>query len=183
LQKYFSYISIIIKQTFCQNLRVSSAIVLVLFKILNCCNSIFMSNILFCHGYTTKYVIMNGIKKLKKLKKLIYTNNCMGNCKISKIGDIWIKSDFRLICGHVFVTGNYNKAENEILTFIRTRQRTDFALSDQAICLENIMTRGPIFVTFFKIVSKIILNLFILSVFCLFWSQFLKNRKFYGKII
>jgi hypothetical protein len=26
-----------------------------------------MSNILFCHGYTTKYVIMSGIKKLKKL--------------------------------------------------------------------------------------------------------------------
>jgi hypothetical protein len=35
--------------------------------------SIFMNNILFCH--TTKYVIMNGIKKLKKL---IYTKNCMG---------------------------------------------------------------------------------------------------------
>jgi hypothetical protein len=27
---------------------------------------IFMSYILFCHGYATKYVIMNGIKKLKK---------------------------------------------------------------------------------------------------------------------
>jgi hypothetical protein len=26
-----------------------------------------MSNILFCQGYATKYVIMNGIKKLKKL--------------------------------------------------------------------------------------------------------------------
>jgi hypothetical protein len=23
-----------------------------------------MSNILFCHGYTTKYVIMNGIKSI-----------------------------------------------------------------------------------------------------------------------
>jgi hypothetical protein len=30
-------------------------------------NGIFMSNILFCHGYATKYVIMNGIKKLKSL--------------------------------------------------------------------------------------------------------------------
>jgi hypothetical protein len=60
-----------------------------------------MSNILFCHGYATKYVIINGTKKLKKL---IYTNNCMGNCKISNIGDIWIKSYFRLICGYFFVT-------------------------------------------------------------------------------
>jgi hypothetical protein len=47
-------------------------------------------------GYTTKYVIMNCIKKLKKL---IYTNNS----KTSKIGDFWIKSDFRLICGYFFV--------------------------------------------------------------------------------
>jgi hypothetical protein len=31
-----------------------------------------MRNILFCHGCATKYVKMNGIKKLKKL---IYTNN------------------------------------------------------------------------------------------------------------
>jgi hypothetical protein len=65
----------IIKLTFCQNLIVLSAIVLVLFKFLNCCNFVFMSNILFCHGYkVTKYVIMNGIKKLKKL---IYTNNAL----------------------------------------------------------------------------------------------------------
>jgi hypothetical protein len=28
---------------------------------------LFMSNILLCHGYARKYVIMNGIKKLKKL--------------------------------------------------------------------------------------------------------------------
>jgi hypothetical protein len=28
----------------------------------------------------------------------------MGNCKISKIRVIWIKSDFRLICGYFFVT-------------------------------------------------------------------------------
>jgi hypothetical protein len=83
--------------------------VLILFKILNSPISIFMSNILFCHGYDTKYVIMNGIKKLKKH---IYTNN-----KISKIGDTWIKSDFRLICGYFFVTGNHNKTENEILSF------------------------------------------------------------------
>jgi hypothetical protein len=48
-------------------LRVESAIVLVLFKILNCCMFIFMSNILFCHGYATKYVIMSGIKSLKSL--------------------------------------------------------------------------------------------------------------------
>jgi hypothetical protein len=33
----------------------------------------------------------------------------------SKIGDIWMKSDFRLICGHILVTGNHNKTENEIL--------------------------------------------------------------------
>jgi hypothetical protein len=26
-----------------------------------------MSNILFCNGYTTKYVIINGIKSLKSL--------------------------------------------------------------------------------------------------------------------
>jgi hypothetical protein len=70
-----------------------------------------MSNILFCDGYTTKYVIMNGIKKLN------YTNNCMGNCKISKKGDTGIKSDFRLICGYFFVTGNHNKTENKILPF------------------------------------------------------------------
>jgi hypothetical protein len=43
----------------------------------HCGISILMSNILFFHGYATKYVIMNGIKKLKKL---IYTNNCIGNC-------------------------------------------------------------------------------------------------------
>jgi hypothetical protein len=64
------HMSIIVKQTYCQNLRVKvfkSAIVLVLFKILNCCNDKFMSIILFCHGYTTKYVLMNCIKKLKKL--------------------------------------------------------------------------------------------------------------------
>jgi hypothetical protein len=34
----------------------------------------FMSNILFGHGYATKYVIMNGIKKLRKH---IYTNNSL----------------------------------------------------------------------------------------------------------
>jgi hypothetical protein len=62
--KYFTNISIIIKQTFFQNFGVYCAIVLVLFKILNCCNSIFMRKILFSHGYiTTKYVRMNGIKK------------------------------------------------------------------------------------------------------------------------
>jgi hypothetical protein len=65
-----------------------------------------MSIILFCHGYTTKYVIMNGIKKHKKL---IYTNNCMGNCKISKIGDIWIKSDFRLIKAAIFYKDNIRR--------------------------------------------------------------------------
>jgi hypothetical protein len=37
--------------------------------------------------------------------------------KISKIGDTWIKSDFRFICGYFFVTGNHNKTENEILSF------------------------------------------------------------------
>jgi hypothetical protein len=35
------------------------------------------------------------------------------------IGYFWIKSDFRLICGYFFVTGNHNKTENEILS-IRT---------------------------------------------------------------
>jgi hypothetical protein len=64
-----------------------------------------MSNILFCHA-------VNGIKKLKKL---FYTN-FMGNCKISIIGDTWIKTDFRFICGYFFVTGNHNKTENEILS-------------------------------------------------------------------
>jgi hypothetical protein len=43
-----------------------------------------MSNILFCHGYATKYVIMNGIQKLKKL---IYTNNFMGNYKLQDLQD------------------------------------------------------------------------------------------------
>jgi hypothetical protein len=50
-------------------LRVESAIVLVLFKLLYCSTDKFMNNIIFCHA---KYVVMNGIKKLKKL---IYTNN------------------------------------------------------------------------------------------------------------
>jgi hypothetical protein len=43
------------------------------------------------------------------MKKSFYTKNCMWNCKISKIGDTWIKSDFRLICGYLFVTENHNK--------------------------------------------------------------------------
>jgi hypothetical protein len=72
--KYFAYMSIIIKLTYCQNLRVERAIVLVLFKLLYCSTDKFMNNIIFCH---TKYVVMKGIKKLKKL---IYPNNCMGNC-------------------------------------------------------------------------------------------------------
>jgi hypothetical protein len=41
----------------------------------------------------------------------------MGTCKTSKIGDIWIKSHFILICGYLFVIGNHNKTENEILSF------------------------------------------------------------------
>jgi hypothetical protein len=41
----------------------------------------------------------------------------MGNCKISKIGDIWIKSDVRLIYGYFFVIVNHNKTENDILSF------------------------------------------------------------------
>jgi hypothetical protein len=102
--------SIIKKQTYYHNLKVESAIVLVLFKLLYCSTDKFMNDIIFGH---TKYVAMNGIKKLKKL---INTNNCMGNCKISKIGDTWIKSDFRFIGGYFFVTGNHNKTENEILS-------------------------------------------------------------------
>jgi hypothetical protein len=31
---------------------------------------IFMSNVLFCHGYAPKYVIMNGTKSLKSLLTL-----------------------------------------------------------------------------------------------------------------
>jgi hypothetical protein len=68
-----------------------------------------MSNILFFHEYTTKYVVINGVKKLKKL---IYTNNCMGNRKIVKIGGTWIKSDS--YAAIFFVTGSHNKTENEI---------------------------------------------------------------------
>jgi hypothetical protein len=56
--------SIIIKQTYCQNLRVESAIVLVLSKLSYCSTDKFMNNIIFCH---TKYVVMNGIKKRKSL--------------------------------------------------------------------------------------------------------------------
>jgi hypothetical protein len=45
-QKYFAYMSIIMKQTYRQNLRVESAIVLALFKLLNSPISIFMSQVL-----------------------------------------------------------------------------------------------------------------------------------------
>jgi hypothetical protein len=106
------FLEIIIKQTYCQNLRVESAIVLVLFKLLYFSNTDkFMNDIIFC---PTKYVVIMNV--IKKLKKLIYTNDCMGNCKIFKIGDTWIESDFRFICGYFFVTGNHNKTENEILS-------------------------------------------------------------------
>jgi hypothetical protein len=57
--------------------KFESLIVLVLFKIFNCCISIFMSNILFCHGYTTNYVIMNGIKMLKSF----FTLTSWGNAR------------------------------------------------------------------------------------------------------
>jgi hypothetical protein len=73
--------SIIIKQIYSQNLRVETAIVLVLFKILYCCISIFISNIWFCHGYTTKYVIVNDIKKLKN------TNSC---CQAIQAAKFWL---------------------------------------------------------------------------------------------
>jgi hypothetical protein len=121
--KYFAYMSIIIKQTHCRNLRVEIAIVLVLFKLLNSPLCIFMSLVLssFILSWVCYNIFLNGIKKFKKL---IYTNNCMGNCKISKIGDIWIISDFRLICGYFFVTGNHNKTENEILSFRKQKKRT-----------------------------------------------------------
>jgi hypothetical protein len=126
---------------------------LVLFKILYCCNSIFMGNILFCHGYTTKYVIINGIKML------IYTNNCMGNCKIAKIGDIGIKSGFRLICGYFFVTGYQNKTENEILSFrtlntIRTRQRSVDVLVSGIISINFRLNHVLLFVTFLPFIIQ-----------------------------
>jgi hypothetical protein len=54
---------------------------------------------------------MNGLKSLKSLFTLTIA------WRISKIGDTWIKSDFRLICGYFFLTGNHNKTENEILSF------------------------------------------------------------------
>jgi hypothetical protein len=62
-----------------------------------------MTNILFCHGYATKYFILNGftltiawgIARSPKSKKKIY----------------------KFICGYFFVTGNHNKTENEILSF------------------------------------------------------------------
>jgi hypothetical protein len=45
----------------------------------------------------------------KKLKKLIYTNNCMENCKISKIlGSNLISDSY---ADFFFVTGNHNKTE------------------------------------------------------------------------
>jgi hypothetical protein len=49
-----------------------------------------MSNILFCHGYNTKYVIMNGIKKLKKHKKLTLKRSTK---KTTKIGETWYFSE------------------------------------------------------------------------------------------
>jgi hypothetical protein len=67
-RKYFTYMSIIIKQTYCQNLTVSSALVLVLFKILYCWNDKFMSNILLRDG--AKYVKMNGIKNWEYLDQI-----------------------------------------------------------------------------------------------------------------
>jgi hypothetical protein len=57
---------------------------------------------------------MNG---KKKLKKLIYTKNCMKNCKISILGSNLISDSYAAI--FVFVKGIHNETENEILS-IRT---------------------------------------------------------------
>jgi hypothetical protein len=69
--------SIIIKQTYCQNFRVESAIVLVLFKLLFCSTEKFMNNIISLRDY---YSVAHG------KKKLIYTNNCMGTATSPKSG-------------------------------------------------------------------------------------------------
>jgi hypothetical protein len=106
--------SIIIKQTYCQNLTVSSALVLVLFKILYCCNDKFMSNILLRDGYTTKYVIMNGIKKHKNL---IYTNIAWGIARSPKLGILGSNLISDSYAAIFFGTGNHNKTEHEIFLF------------------------------------------------------------------
>jgi hypothetical protein len=67
-----------------------------------------MSNILFCHGYTTKYVIMNGIFTI------IIAWGIARSPRSGIFGTNWI----RLICSYFFVTGNHKKTENEILPFI-----------------------------------------------------------------
>jgi hypothetical protein len=88
--------SLIIKQTYCQNLRVEG-IVLVLFKLLFCSTEKFMNNIISLLDY---YSVVRGTK----LEKLIYTNNCMGIARSPRYAAIF------------FVTGNHNKTENEILS-------------------------------------------------------------------
>jgi hypothetical protein len=59
--------SIIIKQTYCQNLRVKSAIVLVLFKLLFCSTEKFMNNIISLLDY---YSVAHGKKSLKSFYAL-----------------------------------------------------------------------------------------------------------------
>jgi hypothetical protein len=92
--------SIIIKQTFCQNFRVESAIVLV------------HEQYLILSWIYYKVCINEWYKK--SLKSFFTLTIAWGIAKSpSKIGYIWIKSDFRLICGYFIVTGIHNKTEND----------------------------------------------------------------------
>jgi hypothetical protein len=60
--KYFAYMSIIIKQTYCQNLRVKSAIVLVLFKLLCCSIEKFRTILTILLIIILKHIVKKGYK-------------------------------------------------------------------------------------------------------------------------
>jgi hypothetical protein len=70
-----------------------------------------MSNILFCQGYTTKYVIMNGIKSLFTLT---IAWKFARSPRSGILGSNLVSDWYAAI---IVVTGNYNKTENEILLF------------------------------------------------------------------
>jgi hypothetical protein len=83
---------------------------MVLFKILNSLISIFMSNILFCHGYATN-------EHNEWYKKILKSLKAWGTGK-SPISEIFasnlISDQYAAI---FFVRGIHNKKENEILSF------------------------------------------------------------------
>jgi hypothetical protein len=62
------------------------------------------------------YYIVAHVKK--SLQSLFTLTIAWGIARSPRSGiPTWIKSDFRLICGYFFVTGNHNKTENELLAF------------------------------------------------------------------